>query len=275
MQNNNVSCLREMLMQMPVKQLDELLREELRKDPVDGDKVRLILKLLEERDTDDPVENSPGIEKAWENYQEKVGEPQRKPTGRWSGMLKAASIVLVACLLFTSLTQTAEAESLFARIIRWTDSFFELFAQNNAQATTEYAFETDNPGLQEVYDTITELGVTVPVVPMWIPEGYVLDECKVVEARTKTEVYARFTDGEAEITFRINLYSSNTAITYYKDEVDVEKVELGGTEYSLIRNNDLLYAVWAKDNIEYSIAVDCQEDVLLRILRSIYTMEDE
>ena len=44
--------------------------------------------------------------------------------------------------------------------------------------------------------------------------------------------------------------------------------------YNITRNNDWWVAVWTKDNIECSIALDCQEETLRRILDSIYTMED-
>ena len=42
----------------------------------------------------------------------------------------------------------------------------------------EYVFETDHPGLQQIYDAVVEMGVTEPVVPMWVPEGYDLVEYK-------------------------------------------------------------------------------------------------
>ena len=51
------------------------------------------------------------------------------------------------------------------------------------QAIEEYEFRTEHPGLQEVYDAVAGLGVTEPVVPMWIPEGYTLFMCR-------TDVYS-------------------------------------------------------------------------------------
>ena len=49
--------------------------------------------------------------------------------------------------------------------------------------------------------------------------------------------------------------------------------EAAGIDHFIVKNTDAWVVVWTKDNIECSISVDCQEDELDRILRSIYTKE--
>ena len=52
MKNYDMAGLRGMVEQMPTEQLDEMLKYELEKEPVDEAAVRLIMGILEERDQD-------------------------------------------------------------------------------------------------------------------------------------------------------------------------------------------------------------------------------
>lgn len=273
MENNNEAFLREILEQMSTEQLDEMLQAELRKDPANGPAVRMILSVLKDREADDPVELTPEMEDAWENYKASTAAPQQRPSWRGSRMMKVASTVLVLFVLISALSQTAAAERFFGRLARWTDSIFELFTPGEDQAVAEYVFKTDHPGLQEVYDTLAELGVTEPVVPTWLPDGNDLNECKIYETPSKTKVYASFGLGSNSIVLTYSIYDTNVPAKYQKDKTEVEIVEIGGNIHSLIRNNDLLVGIWIRDNVECSISIDCQEDEFHSILKSIYILE--
>ena len=69
---------------------------------------------------------------------------------------------------------------------------------------------------------------------------------------------------------------NNSGITneYHKDKSVVDIQEKNGTVFNIMHNNDIWVVTWVKDNVECSIFVDCQEDVLNRILESIYVMEE-
>ena len=56
MKNYDMAGLRGMVEQMPTEQLDEMLKYELEKEPVDEAAVKLIMGILEERDQDVQVE---------------------------------------------------------------------------------------------------------------------------------------------------------------------------------------------------------------------------
>ena len=274
-ENNN---LRESLEQMPTQRLDEMLRAELKREPVSREFVRLILSILEERESDYPMESGAEVEAAWEKYQAHMDSRDDaipKPTRKSSRLLKAASIVAVICVLFAAIPQKAEAETFFEMLARWTDCIFEFFSSGTGESVQlQYAFETDNPGLQEVYDILTELGVTDPVVPMWIPEGYELAECETYNTPTKTGVTARFSTDDRELVFAIDIFDSEVSHEYYKDETPVEKHEKNGIVHNIMRNTDRWVVIWTKDNLECSLAIDCQEDILHKIIESIYVMED-
>lgn len=275
MKKNNANSLRMFLDQTPTARLDEMLWEELSKESADEELVGTILQVLEERERDYPVEITPQIEAAWEKYQRQMKVPVTKPAKRSNGILRIAAVLAVVVLLFAAVPQKAEAETFFERLVRWTDSFFALLSPDDAKSgSEEYVFKTDHPGLQQVYDALAELGVTEPVVPMWIPEEYKLVDCKVLELPSCKGLTANFSNKNSELCFSVDIYTENVSCKYYKDETQVNKIEFGGIIHNIMRNNDRVVAVWANDNLECSISVDCQEDILISILRSIYTMEE-
>lgn len=276
MQDNNVNWLRTALESLSTQQLEEMLQDDLNRDKPNSQNIRLALQILQEREKDDLVQPGPEAEAAWERYLERIEEPVSEgPAGsRW--VLRIASAAAVLILLLALLPQEASARNFFERLISWTDSVFALVKPEDAgNMAGEYVFRTENPGLQQVYDTVTELGVTQPVVPTWLPEGFELTECKVTDNPKKKSVTAFFSDSTGEVRFEISIYSDTITSEYSKDENDVADIEAGGVTHSVTRNNNRWIAVWYRDNCECSIFVDCHEDVFMKILRSIYKMEEE
>lgn len=274
MQLNNVTSLREMLEQLSTEQLDEMLQKELHKDQIDDHAVRLIMRILREREEAHPVEMTPGIEQAWMKYQgdvaaiEKEGSKRIRTRG-W--ILRVASIAAMLCLVVLIFPQQAGAETFWERLTRWTENIAEFFSPNdNEGRIEEYKFQTDNPGLQQVYDAVVEMGVTDPVVPMWLPEGYELVELKSTETPRKKCVYVRFADDKDEAVIYINLNTAELAHSYHKDESQYTEYEQNGFTFYIADNNERWVAIWIKDGIECSLFIDCQEDILDEILRSIY-----
>lgn len=275
MNDNRKAALRQALERENTRTLDEKLREELESEAPDGDKVRLILRILKERDGEPYREYAPETEAAWETYLERTSGGRRKGSRMGGWLLRAAAAAAVICVILLAVPQRVAAESFFERLMRWTDSIFELFSPGEEKNDPEYEFRTDNPGLQRVYDAVTELDITVPVVPMWIPDGYELVDCKVDETRAKVSVTSVFSGESKDLLIQIVSYSEMKSNEYYKDEAKIETIEIGGMAHNIMRNEDAWAVVWIKDNIECFIRIDCREDVLHRILTSIYTMEDE
>ncbi|MBO4937946.1 MAG: DUF4367 domain-containing protein [Oscillospiraceae bacterium] len=272
MENNKI-LTRESLEQMSTKQLDETLQAELRRDPADEKFVRLLLSVLKEREAAQPREITPESSKAWEDYQQSTG--RGRPARKGGRMLKASAAAAVVLAVLGTVPQQVEAENFFGRLISWTDSIFELLNPIETKDDEEYIFETAHPGLQEVYDTLVELGVTQPVVPQWLPEGYELIYCKEQQTPVKSKVTVSFENGENQVSFKFDVYKEIENAEYQKDETVVETIEMSGIYHSIIRNNDMWVAVWVRDNIECCIFTDCQKEILVQSLRSIYEMEGE
>ena len=275
MKNYNTTGLRGMIEQMSTEQLDEMLLHELQKEPVDEFAVRLIMEVLEKRDQDMPVEINPQVAAAWEKYQTRASVQSRVKFSFRSWPVRIAVAVAVVIALALTVPQSAEAEGFWERLSRWTDSIFEFFALGDEVAAQEYVFKTDNPGLQQVYDTVTAMGITDPVVPMWLPEGYELLQCEVTETPSKSFAHSRFENGKNVIVLDLAIRDAESPRQYSKDEENANKVEIEGIEYIVLHNEEWWTAAWTRDRLECAIAIDCHEETLYKILKSIYTMEDD
>lgn len=274
MKIEHVAALRETLERVETQQLDAMLLEELRKESPNGELIRTIGSILKARDQEQVPEIDDNILQAWEQYQRKAQPIKKKPKALNTILVKAASLILVLLTLMALVPQEAEASNFFQRLIAWTEDIFSLINPSEEAVQETYVFHTDNPGLQEVYDKVTELGVTEPVVPMWLPEEYRLLSCEVTPTPNNTYLLATFQNNGTELLFCLNLYSNNITSTYYKDGEILQKTEKGGIMHTILQNTDFLTAVWVTDNIECLICLDCQEDTMIRILESIYTMEE-
>lgn len=268
MKDNQIN-LYGLLEQLPTEQLDEMLQTELQKESVDENAVRVILRVLREREAETPVEVDEKVEQAWAQYS--APSMSQYPVRKWGWAWRAATVAVILGAMLLIAPTTANAERIQGMLTRWTNSILEFFDPDDKDTNSvEYEFKTDNPGLQQVYDAVLELGVTDPVVPMWIPEGYELVEIKVGETSRKNNLVANFVSGQSFFVIAFEFYKDDTAHIYQKDETSVGIYEYNSVIHQLFRNNEFWTAIWTRENIECFITIDCQEDILIKIIQSIY-----
>ena len=237
MQSYNRIGLRETLEQLETAALDDLLQAELAKESPDPDSVRLIVSVLEERDAAAPAPVTAGEKAAWQRYRERMAGLRRKPVSARRWLATAASVVLVLGLLFTVVPQQAEAETFWEMLQRWSSTVLVYFSGEGKKAEIEYIFETDNPGLQQVYNAVVELGVTDPVLPMWLPEEYTLSNIQNKKTPMMTGIWALFDSDAGEIVYKVNVYDGEPAHQYYRDNSHYETYEKNGMNFYITQNN--------------------------------------
>ena len=272
---NNMIELRKKLEQMTKEQLTGILQSETEKETPDDDLVLLILDILEKRDASRPVELGWKGKAAWREYLAKARKRVR-PASYWGRRIAAAaaSLVLVLMLVFAALPQEAKAGGIFDVIGKYTEFVLRFFSPGNEVEPLVYEFKTENPGLQQLRDTVVEYGVTGPAVPMWIPEEYdELISIEIDEVEHQTSISAFFTDGDDTLVVMVSIYDNVEPRGFYKDLPEPQKLECFGTTHYYVHNLERYTAVWERDNIAGCITLDCQEDILHKILKSIYVME--
>ena len=269
---DNELMLRKELESVASDQLRAMLHAETAKAVPDDDLVLTILHILEDREPDNLEPATPREEAAWNLFRKRVRTRKRSPRLFLRSLSTAAVLLLVVGLLMAAIPQQADADNWWDRIARWTDDFFGFFREEEEESFNleDYEFRTDNPGLQQVYDAVVALGVTEPVVPMWLPEGYELANIEDVTMLDKEMVVAWFESSERTIMYQAAVLFTDEGGQYLKDDSTVIQWEICNTSFNIMMNNEIWIVAWKKDNIECSIFVDCQEDVLYEILDSIY-----
>lgn len=267
----NKTCLHIELETMSTAQLDDILQAELQKEQPDENVVLPILEILEAREGERPVEISGANLVAWDRFTENAPEAKpRRPSRKWVASVAAA--VAIVCLVFLAIPQDAEADTLFDRLLHLTDSVLQFFDPDRdpGDLEKEYVFETDHPGLQRLHDKLAELGVTEPVVPMWLPEGYELTELKTVSMSSYEKVFANFSDSTKTIIMQYNLTEETTATQYETKNKQVEIYESTRVYHTIIENEESLSATWERDTVECLLVADLEKEVLYVIINSIY-----
>ena len=269
----NKTCPNTGWQQMPTEELDQILQAELEKKHPNEEVVLPILHELEEREKDIPVEKTPEVIEILEKLS-KHNTSSKQPIHKRRWLAGVAAAAAVVCIVIMTMSPTAQAESLFNVLVRWTSSVFEFFTpeQDASNPPVEVVFETDNPGLQQLYDKVTELGVTEPVVPMWLPECFVLSELKELPMAGGTKVFCKF-EKESKIIFFKYQISTDISAKVEKEETGVELFESGEIGHFIVENEDTLSATWTVDGVECVMNANIPKEDIYSIIKSIYRSE--
>lgn len=276
MKKDNNGHLRLELEQMPTQKLSELLHKELEKESVDGDLVRLIMQMLEARESKDEPDLNDACTAAWEQFKANCAEDKKRMADQpqvrnMRRLVSVAAVAAVLAILIFAVPTVSGTENVVELLGRWTSSVFDFFRPDAVQPA--YVFNTDNQGLQQFYDAVTDIGITQPVVPMWIPDGYELAEIKKTSTPTKVRLCAIYANSDKKIIFTIDLYGAEAPHKYETEETNTRSIEIKDITHYIESNDGACVAIWFRDSLECSLSADCQEDTLIEMLRSIYKME--
>ena len=276
MEWNKIKYTQETLTRLNREELRKLLTEELAKETADIDDllVRQLLGELDARGKDPSFVDDEKIEAVCDKFRSDMEKDGQKKKYWYQGwLLKVASIVLVLGVLFFSLPSAAQADNVKEVLSWWSDSVFQFFAPGEHPVEKEYVFETDHPGLQQIYEAVEEMGIEEPIVPRWLPDGFELLELKTIQMAEDRSLVARAESNKRNILFTIVVHSEEETFQYEKDEEKIIVWDLAGNEHYLLSNKDERVITWMTKGIECTIITDCLEEEVYRIIKSIYTSE--
>lgn len=255
--------------EMTTRQLDEILHVELGKKTKDKEKIIGILRVLEERDAENPALITKEVRQAWQKYQDQ--EKRTEPSKIKSILLKVTAVAAILCLIIFAVPPIFGEASFIDAIATWTDEIFRF--TGTPQETSDlknYEFKTDHPGLQEIYNTVTELGITEPVVPMWLPADYKLTSIETIQKEHKMIVSAILKNGEHFICFMIDISTENAGREYTKETIDAEQYDVGSVSHYIIKNKTESKVVWCVKNIKCTISIIDNSFGVYKLIDSIY-----
>lgn len=250
----------------PEELQDELDALILSTDGSESD-LELIDAYLAELDRRVPLEQEITMEESLKNFHEKHGmlleETQQEPPkkrrrpGRYVALV--AAVVVVVGLLAVQATGT----ELFGSLARWSDETFGI----------SFGYQVDamerDPEYLPLQQAVEEAGITVPLVPKYLPEGYVQTEMSVEEKGTI--LFARYICGKAEIGIRIQSKELNWGNDIQKTGKSPEVAEINGVDHYLFINDNTYMAVWENDGHTCMISGVVEKSDLYTMIDSIYT----
>lgn len=261
---------------LPREELRRMLTEELQKptSEIDDTFVRLLMAKLNSMGSDPALIDDATVDEACAKFRENTRKAQ-VPRNRWhqSWILKVASILLVLGVLFFALPGSAEANDINDVLSWWSDGIFRFFNPGKQIFAPSHTYETDHPGLQQIYDAVTELGITATVVPNWVPDGFELLELETFSMAENHSVYANLGSNGKTILISITIRDENMVFQHEKDKSTVTVWDLAGYEHYVISNNGERIVTWIVNGVECVINSDCSEEDIYRIVKSIYAAE--
>lgn len=267
----------DVLSDLPRAELRRILVEELQKDTecVDDTLVHMLLVELRGRGSNPAFVDDDAVEAACKKFRQDM-ETVRTPRKRWyqRRLVKAASFVLVLGILFFALPSVTKAGKVQNVLGWWSDSVFQFIRPGQKPNIEEYVFKTDHPGLQEIYNTVTGLGITQPIVPRKLSKTYELTELKTDQIFENKFVCARLASEDHVILFSVVLQSGQISLQHEKTTENVSVWDLSSIEHYVISNTKELIVTWVVDNIECTVTTDCPKEDVYRLIKSIYTSED-
>ncbi|MGN0166980.1 MAG: DUF4367 domain-containing protein [Acetatifactor sp.] len=263
---------------MTTEDLEEILRLDAEAPMEQESDTELILYVMEvlanRRNTNNTGKTA---QESWESFQQhylpaeeelpeytpETEKPERSARP-WLRRLiaAAAAIVLVLCIPLTA--KAFGWEDIWNVVARWAKETFSFVSNESAELSGPDT--TNNSEYKCLQDLLEENKIDSSIVPTWIPDGYVLD--KIEEDLTPMQrVYrAHYTNSDADLTIRVQTYTSFKQQNIEIEEEIVEIYNSEGIDYYIFENAEQLRAVWISDSFECIISGNISlEDIKIMI----------
>lgn len=199
---------------------------------------------------------------------------RHSPLRRW-GLRAAAAAAVV--LLSVSATAAAGSRGLEGLLALWTDERMWLTPSQIVPVDRDELSIPEEPeDYASLQEALEDYGLSLQVVPRWLPEGFELDRL-IVDDQTGVQMifhagYAR-EDNYLVVSVIIHLEEDmdvGSLTNFQKDEGDPAPYEAGGVTHMLATNAGRPAAVWANGPAECAISGDITMEELERMIDSIY-----
>jgi hypothetical protein len=187
------------------------------------------------------------------------------------------TVAAVAVLMCTSVFTAFAVPRIRTVVARWTDDIFTF--DYGGEFPEETPIQALRPPAEngayypDLADSLAGYGITMPLAPTWIPEGFEVTEVDVQDKSTFLYMTVLLEkDANNSVIINIEANPNNVGIFYEKDDREVKVYEKEGVTYYIMTNNARINAVWANGEYEglISVSESVGKDTLYKIINSIY-----
>ena len=198
---------------------------------------------------------------------EPVVRKKNSTTSNWVKRLVAAAAIII--LIFSgSITAKAFGFDLWEIIIKWTQETFHfgyISDNNEVSEPNEYSTEVF-VGLQSALD---DYDITTPLVPNWIPEGYVEMDVRTFDTPKQRQFSAKYQNGDNIVKVWIENYLDYTPVQIEQNGTVVEEYVSNGVKYYIFSDVESLQAAWIRDNYACYISGPLSLEEIKQMIDSI------
>ena len=267
------------LSELSPEQLKDLLQMELMSDSTDVEWIRQITAAL---DASSEKKAERDVDRAWADFVQDYASsqplysdvPVSDPTslsakgGRKRSIFRrlAGGIAAAALLVALSITASALGYDLWGAVVQWTSEVFS-FGSEDAPLPDHYP-----EALEALHTAMDEDGITEPVLPTWLPDGYTLEDFSSYNVYKDTFCYTCVLSNQSgrSIIFEYICYRKPDS-QYQKNAENPEIYKAGGIEHYIMFNQDEYLISWINGRVECSILGLLNKQDVYKLLDSIYT----
>ena len=265
------------LNKLNIQQLREILRLQLDEDEVNIELIKKINAVLasktEEPELDvasayDRLRAAESSEPLYsEVMDEMTAEKAVRPRPKFRALFKVGLVAAVMIVLFigTGIVGYAMGFDFWGAMREWTEDRFSFLVGDSLFQRTE----VEDP-YSRLRGELRANGVTVEVVPEYMPDGFSLSSVVTDETMIGLGIFSTLTNDNEEILLNYTLTAKDSSSFYAKDEVEPEVYTVCGIDHNIFTNEGSYIAVWINQNVQCEIYKVEDKDELLKMIDSIY-----
>lgn len=273
------------LNKLNVQQLREILRLQLDEEEVNIELIKKINAVLESKaeeidlDVDSAYARLRAAEGSEPLYGEVVDEMAaesrpRKAAGhhpKVRSLLRVGLVAAVMIVLFigTGIVASAMGFDFWGAMSDWTSDRFG-FLMGEDMSGNLYSEDGIEASYSELEKALDANGVTVNVVPKYMPSGFLVSSVTSSECTRGHNVVCTLTNNDKEIILNYVVLLEEPAIVFVKDEGSPNIYAKEGIEHYILTNEGSYLATWINQNVQCEIFNVEEEEELLKMIDSIY-----
>lgn len=265
------------LNKLNIQQLREIIRLQLDEDEVNVELIKKINAVLASK-TEEPeldvdsaynrLRAAEGSEPLYsEVMDEMTAEKAARPRPRFRSLFRVGLVAAVMIVLFigTGIVASAMGFDFWGAMREWTEDRFGFLAGDSLYQRAEHG-----DSYLKLREELKTNGVTVAVVPEYMPDGFSLSSVVTDETMTGLGIFSILTNDNKEILLNYTLTAKDSSSFYAKDEVEPEVYTVCGIDHNIFTNEGSYIAVWINQNVQCEIYKVEDKDELLKMIDSIY-----
>lgn len=286
------------LERMSTEKLKSIVRADFESEDTDDtandEFITRVLEVIAQREEGNPAAPHFDVEAGWKDFQEnyrptenqktlvdctdkeiekerqadlKASQPKRAGH-RFLRVVAIAAAVICLC----AVAANAFEINIFKMFAQWTQEIFQFHTEEVSLQGAAYTSGTMLDQSQTLEAALAEAGISQPVSPKWIPEGFNFSGLKSYPDITDplyTALYENETT-DGTIIVSVSVHQKPQSTVREKDGNRVTVYVANKIEHYMMKNNDSLTATWFADHLECSIMGEISEMEMETMINSIY-----